>query len=165
MKGIDNRIARKEYLPMPEEARQKFERFRKDFGTKEVKDSLIKDFATGVISGAISAPLIALGPLGAMAAPSVTNAVGRVRSVQVLSDEPSVFLARHRGGSRPRSDDPGFFTYMVGTLITAIGVSLIGTPVAGISPILIGMGTGLLGTGAIAGEAKAQESRNRNSRE
>ena len=56
MNYVDSRIVRRAYLPMPEEARQKFERFRKDFETKEVKDSLIKDFATGALYGAIGIP-------------------------------------------------------------------------------------------------------------
>ncbi|VHO04769.1 hypothetical protein [Candidatus Rhabdochlamydia sp. T3358] len=103
---------------------------------------------------------------GAIAAPSIINTVGgRIRNVQVLSDEPSRLLVKHRHGnnSKPRSDDPGFFTYMAGVAITGLGILLSETPAG---PILIGVGAGLLGTGvSIAGEAKAEQSRNRNRRE
>jgi hypothetical protein len=166
MNEINNCIIRTEFLPMPEEAQREFEEFEKAFGKKKVKeDSLVRDFATEMISGAIAAPLSALGPLGAIAVPSIINTVGgRVRNVQVLNDGLKL-LVKHRHGNnpKPRSEDPGFFTYMAGVAITGLGILLSETPAG---PILIGVGAGLLGTGvSIAGEAKAEQSRNRNRRE
>ena len=167
MNYLENRIARKEYLPMPEEAQRKFEKFEEAFGEKEVKeDNLIQNFATGVISGAISAPIAAIG-IPSVVAPTIISAThGRIRTVQVFNDESSRLLVRHEHGNnsnKSRGDDPGFFTYMVGVAFTGLGILLSGTPAG---PILIGVGTGLLGTGvSISGEAKAEQSRNRNRRE
>ena len=57
MNYLENRIARKEYLLMPEEAQRKFEKFEKAFDEKEIKeDGLIKDFAIGMISGVLGVP-------------------------------------------------------------------------------------------------------------
>ncbi|MGB7127984.1 MAG: hypothetical protein WBD50_02705 [Candidatus Rhabdochlamydia sp.] len=165
MKNISDLIARKEYLPMPEDVQQELVEI---YGERRVEeDSLIKKFATGMLAGGISAPLGALG-VPVMVAPSIINTVGgRVRNVQVLNDG-SRLLVKHRHGNnpKPRSDDPGFFTYMAGVAITGLGILLQGSPAGAISPILIGLGAGMLGTGvSIAGEAKAEQSRNRNRRE
>ena len=161
MKNISDLIERKEYLPMPEDVQQELLEI---YGERRVEeDSLIKKFATGMLSGAISAPL---STLGVPIAPSITSAVGgRIRNVQVLNDGSSKLLVKHRhsnNSNKPKSDDPGFFTYMTGVAITGLGMLLSETPVG---PILIGVGAGLLGTGvSIAGEAKAEQSR-RNRRE
>ncbi|MGL4540247.1 MAG: hypothetical protein ACRCU0_04645 [Candidatus Rhabdochlamydia sp.] len=59
MNEINNRIVRTEVLPMPEEAKRKFEEFGKAFGKKKVKeeDSLVRDFVKGMLFGALAAPV------------------------------------------------------------------------------------------------------------
>ena len=164
MNEINNCIIRTEFLPMPEEAQREFEEFEKNFGKKKVKeDSLVRDFATGMISGAIAAPLSALGPLGAIAVPSIINTVdGRVRNVQVLNDGLK-FLTKSKPNKNNPSDvihEPGMTTYVVGLAIAALGAALSTTP---IGPILIGIGAGMVGTGiSTVGENGAEQARNRN---
>ncbi|VHN99508.1 hypothetical protein [Candidatus Rhabdochlamydia sp. T3358] len=169
--NIDNCTARKEYLSMPEEAQRKFERFEKwekAFGEKEVKaDSLMQNFTEGMISGAIAAPLMAIGPLATIAGPSIMSAVGgRIRNVQVLNgDEATKLLTKSKHNKRSPGDimnEPGMTTYIFGLGIAALGAALSGTP---LGPILIGIGAGMVGTGiSTVGETGAEQARNRNYR-
>lgn len=166
--NIDNCIARNECLPTSEEAQRKFERFEKldkTFGKKRVEqeDSLIQNFASGMISGAVSAPLVAMGPLGAMAVPSIISAVGgRIRNVQVLNNNGAAKLLTKSKHNKSRPSDlmnePGVTTYVFGLGIAALGGILSGTP---LGPILIGIGAGMVGTGiSTVGEAGAERARN-----
>ncbi len=160
MNEINNRIIRTEVLPMPEEAKKKFEEFGKAFGKKKVKeeDSLVRDFATGMISGAIGAPLMALGPLATIAGPSIMSAVGgRIRNVQVLnSDLATKLLTKSKSNkNKPKNPNeprhsPGRITYVTGIVFAVMGAALCETP---IGPILIGIGAGMMGSGiSIVGE-------------
>ena len=57
MKDISDLIARKEYLPMPEDVQQEWVEIYSERRVEE--DNLIKKFATGVLFGAISATFTA----------------------------------------------------------------------------------------------------------
>ena len=160
MNNISDRIARKEYLPMSEEDQQEFV---EAFGQREVKeDSLVKEFAIGMFSGALGGlPVACLG----QGTPSISDTGGKIRNAQVVSslslnDGLSAFLVKYRHGNNPNQPrhDPGWFTYMTGAVLTGLGVLLSGTPAG---PILLGVGAGLIGNGiSIAGEAKAAQPRN-----
>ncbi|HEV3269662.1 MAG TPA: hypothetical protein VGZ69_03325 [Candidatus Rhabdochlamydia sp.] len=157
MKNISDLIAEKKYLPIPEDVQQELVEI---YGERRIeKDSLIKKFATGVFAGGISAPLNALGPLGAIAVHTIG---GKVRNVQVINDGSKLLTKSKRNKSNPSDviHEPGMTTYVVGLAIAALGAALSTTP---IGPILIGIGAGMVGTGiSTVGENGAEQARNRN---
>jgi hypothetical protein len=155
MKDISDLIARKEYLPATEDIQQELADL---FGeTRKEEDSLIQNFASGMLSGAITAPLSALGPLGAMAAPSIMSAVGgRTRNVHVLNSDGATKLltkSKHKNKlHNPKEPKlgPGKITYITGIFFAVVGAALSETP---IGPILIGIGAGMMGSGiSLVGE-------------
>ncbi|MGL5263300.1 MAG: hypothetical protein ACRDAI_01800 [Candidatus Rhabdochlamydia sp.] len=163
MKDISDLIARKEYLPATEDIQKELVEL---FGERRVEqDSLIQNFASGMISGAIAAPLSVLGPIGAIAAPGIINTVsGRTRNVQVLnSDAATKLLTRSKKNNKNNPTDiihePGVLTYIFGFAFCGAGAALSTTP---LGPILMGLGLGMIGTGiSSSAEAGGEEARRR----
>lgn len=149
MDKIDNRITTT-YLPTPEEAQRKFERFEK-VEKKVEEDRFIRNFALRMLGGALKAPL------GAVVAP--TNTVGgRMRSVQVLhADGVTKLFTKNKSHKNQRAHimhELGMITYIAGLGLSALGAVLSGTPMGA---ILIGIGAGMVSSGYFSRKGKRRK--------